>query len=135
MGCRALNDSVEFLDFVRTTQNVVSRLDFTQNIFVHSWGVNPTDMIPANVSTITWLEYDPIVSFHGLILRSNHKCLRLKCIELKFIRVEEYLDIMRQDVCDKVAANYCVHNHNAFDDALSNDSDSDNSWLDRYDSD
>ena len=45
-GCRALNTSVEFLDVVRVTQHVGSRVDYTPNIFVHSWGVNPTDTTP-----------------------------------------------------------------------------------------
>ena len=57
-GCRALNYSVEFLDIVCNTQHVGSCVDYTPNIFVHSWGVNPTDMIPANVSTITRRAYD-----------------------------------------------------------------------------
>ena len=92
-------------------------------------------MIPANVSTITRRAYDPIVSFHGFILQSNHKRLRLKCIELKCIRVEEYLARIRQDVRGDVAANLRVPVNNALDDALSNDSDSNDSWLDRSDSD
>ena len=113
LGCRALNKSVEFLDVVCTTQNVGSRVDYTPNIFVHYWGVNPTDMIPANVSTINWCAYDPIVSFHGFVLRSNHERLRLKRIELKRIRVEEYLARNRQDVRDEVAANVCSPVNNA----------------------
>ena len=48
-----MNESVEFLDVVRTTQHVGSRVDYTPNIFVHSWGINYTDMLPPNVSTIT----------------------------------------------------------------------------------
>ena len=47
LGCRALNDSVEFLDVVCTTQHIGSRVDYTLIIFVHSWGVKLTDMIPA----------------------------------------------------------------------------------------
>ena len=105
MGRRALTDSVEFLDVVRTTQHVGIRVEYTSNIFVHSWGFNPTDMIPANVSTITRRAYDPICSFHGFVLRSNHNRLRLNRIELKCIRVEEYHARIRQDVRDKVAAN------------------------------
>ena len=88
LGRRAVNDSVDFLDVVRTTQHVGSRFDYTPNIFVHSWGVNPTDMITTNVSTITRHAYDPIVSLHGFILRSNHERLRLKRIDLKRICVE-----------------------------------------------
>ena len=42
LGRRALNNSVEFLDVVRTTQHVGSRVDYTPNIFLHSWGFNPT---------------------------------------------------------------------------------------------
>ena len=58
----------------------------------------------------------------------------MKRIELKHIRVEEYLAIVRQDVSDKVAANVRAPINNALGDALPNDSDSDESWLDRYDS-
>ena len=57
LGRRALNKSVEFLDIVCTTQHFRSRVDYTPNLFVHSWGVNPTDMIPLNVSPITRLTY------------------------------------------------------------------------------
>ena len=89
---------------------------------------------PPNVSTITRRAYDRIVTFHGFVLRSNHERLRLKRIELKRIRVKEYLDIICQDVSDEVAANVCAPVNNALGDALSNDSDSDDGWLDRYDS-
>ena len=122
LGRRALNASVEFLDVVRVTQHVGSRFNYTPNIFVHSWGVNPTDTVPANVSTITRRAYDPICSFHGLVLRSNHKHLRLKLIELKRIRFEELLARIFQDVHDDVSASPVNH---ALGDALSNDSNSD----------
>ena len=82
---------------------------------------------PPNVSTITQRAYDPIVNYYGFVLRSNHKRLRLKRIELKRIRVEEYLDRIRQDVCDDVADNLRVPINNALGDALPNDSDSDDS--------
>ena len=64
LGRRAVNKSVEFLDVVCTTQHVRSRVDYTSNIFVDSWGINPTDMFPPNFSTITRRAYHPIVSFH-----------------------------------------------------------------------
>ena len=114
---RALNDSVKFLDVVRTTQHVGSRVDYTPNISVYSWGVNPTDIIPTNVSTIPQRAYDPIGYFHGFVLRSNHERLRLKRIELKRIRVEEYLARIFQDVSDKVASNVlsCMDNVEKFD--------------------
>ena len=69
LGRRVLNASVEFLDIFRVTQHVVSPINYTPNVFVHSWGVNPTDIIPANVFTITWRAYDPICNFHGFVLR------------------------------------------------------------------
>ena len=97
LGCRAVNESVEFIDVVRTTHHVGSCFNYTPNILVHSWGINPTDMFPPNVSTITRRAYDPIVTFHGFVLWSNHERLRLKRIELKRIRVEEYLARIRQD--------------------------------------
>ena len=68
-------------------------------------------------------------------MRSNHERLRLKQIELKRICFEELLDRIRQDVRDNVAANICAPVINVSGDALSNDSDSHDSWLDRYDSD
>ena len=120
---RALNASVEFIDVVCVTQRVGNRVDYTPNIFIHSWGVNPNDTIPANVSTITWRDYDPICSFHGFVLWSNHEHIRMKRIELKHIRFKELLAIIRQDVRDDVADNVCDPINNALGDALSNDSD------------
>ena len=105
MGRRAVNESVEFIGVGRTTQHVGSRVNYTPNIFVHSLGINPTDMLPLNVSTITWHAYDTIVTFHVFFLRSNHERLILKRIELKRICVKEYLARICQDVSDKVAAN------------------------------
>ena len=113
----------------------MSRVDYTPNIFFHSWGVIPTDMIPANVSTVTWRAYDPICSFHRFVLRSNHERLRLKQIELKRIRLDDYLARIRQHVSDNVADNARVPVNNALGNALSNDSDSNDGWLNRYDSD
>ena len=134
MGRRAANKSVKFLDVVRTTQHVQSRLDYTPNIFVHSWGINPTDMFPFNDFTITLRAYDPIFTFHGFVLRSNHERLRLKRIELKRIRVKEYLDKIHQDFSDEVAANARAPVNNSLGDALSNYYDSDDVCIDRYDS-
>ena len=57
-------------------------------------------MFSPNVSTITRRAYDPIVSFHGFVLRSNHERLILKRIELKRIRVEEYLARICQKISD-----------------------------------
>ena len=92
-------------------------------------------MFPPNVSTITLCAYNISVAFHGLVLRSNHKRLRLKRIELKRIHVEEYLARTCQDINDEVAANVCVPVNKNLVDALSNDSDSHDGWLDRDDSD
>ena len=92
-------------------------------------------MLPHNVSTITRRAYDPIIFFHGFVLRSNHERLKLKRIELKCIRVKEYIARICQDISEKVAANVRFPDNNSLVDALFNDSDSDNGWLDRYDSD
>ena len=131
-----MNKSVEFLDVARTTQYVQSCFDYTPNIFVHSWGVNPTDMFTPNVSTITRSAYNLPVTFHRFVLRSNHERLRLKRIMLKRIRAKEYLAIIRQEIRDRVAANVCAPVNNALGDTLSNDSDydSDDGWIERYDS-
>ena len=92
-------------------------------------------MYPPNVSTITWRAHDTIVTSHGFVLQSNHERLRLKRIELKRIRFKEYLARICQDVSDGVSANVCAPVSNDLGDALSNDSNSDDGWLDRYESD
>ena len=130
---RAVNDSVKFLDVVYTTQHVQIRVDYTPNIFIQSWGVNRINMSPPNVSTITRCAYNLPVTLHGLVLRSNHKILILKRIEFKRIRVEEYLARIRQEISDKVASNVSAPVNNVLGDALSDDSNSDDVWLDRYD--
>ena len=132
---RALNASVEFIEVVRVTQHIGSRVYYTPNIFIHSWGVNPTDTITSNVSNITRRAYYPIFSFHGFVLRSNHENLRLKRIELKRICFKELLARIRQYVRGNIAANVSAPINNSLGDALSNDSDSDDVWLDIYDSD
>ena len=130
-----MNESVKFLNVFRTTDHVRSRVAYwTSNLFVLSCGPYPT-MIPPNVSTITQLAYNLPVTFHGLVLRSNHKRLRLKRIESRRIRVEELLARIRQDICDEVSANFHVPVCNELGAALSNDSDSDDVWLKRSDSD
>ena len=105
-----------------------------QTYFFHSWGVNPTYKIPANVSTITRRAYDPFRSFYRFVLRSNHECIRLKRIELKHIRFKELLARIRQDVRDEVVENVCSPANYALGDALSNDFDSNEGWLDTHDS-
>ena len=67
-------------------------------------------------------------------MRSNHERLRLKRIELKRIHFEEVLPRICQAVRDDVVANVCSPNNHALGDALSNDSDFDDGWLDTYDS-
>ena len=77
---RDVNESVKFMDVAHTTQHVQSRVaSWTKNIFVHSWGLYPS-MIPPYITTITRRAYNLPVTFHRLVLRSNHDCLRLKCI-------------------------------------------------------
>ena len=89
-------------------------------------------MLPPNVSTITRRAYNLPVTFHGLVLWSNHEHLRLKRIELKRIHVEKYLARTCQDIIDEVAANVHDPVNNALGDSLFDDSDSDDGWLDRY---
>ena len=135
LGCRALNTSVKFLDVVRATHHVGSRVDYTPNIFVQSWGVNPTDKILPNVSTITWRAHDPIRNFRGFVLQSNQIRLRLKRVELKRIRCEESLARIRKYFLDDVLNNACSPDNHAWGDASSNDSDSNEGWLNTYNSD
>ena len=65
-------------------------------------------------------------------MRYNHERLRLKRIELKRIRFKELLARIRQDFRDDVSANARVPVNNTLGDALSNDSDSDDGCLNRY---
>ena len=129
---RALNASVEFIDVVRVTHHVGSLVDYTPNIFIHSWGVNPTDTIPPNVSTITQCDYDPIHYFRGLVLQTNHKRIGQNRIELKHIRFKELLARIQDDVCDNVLNNACSPANRALGDALSNEYDSNDGWIDTY---
>ena len=130
-----MNESVEFIDVVRTTQHVRSCVaSWNPNNFIHSWVPYPT-IIPLDVSTITRRGYNLPVTLHGLVLRSSHKRLRLKHIESRRIRVEEMLARIRQDIRDEVPTNVRVLVLNEFGSALSNDSDSDDGWLERSNSD
>ena len=82
-------------------------------------------MIPPNVSNITRRAYNVPVTFQGLVLKSNHKRLRLKCFESIQIRVEELLARICQDISDEVRANFRVAVRNDLGASLSNYSDSD----------
>ena len=84
-------------------------------------------MIPPTVSTITRRAYNVLVTFHGLVLQSNNERLRLKRVESRRICVEELLARICQDMCDKVRADWGA--------ALSDDSDYNDGWLKRSDSD
>ena len=75
------------------------------------------------------------VAYHGLVLRSNHKRLRLKRIESRRIRVEELLARICQDIRDKVRSNVLVSVCNELGAALSDYSDSNDGWIKRSDSD
>ena len=92
-------------------------------------------MFPPIVSTITQRAYNIPLTFHRFVLHFNHERLRLKCIELKRIRFEEYLARIRQDISDKVSANVRILVNNSLVGALYNDSDYDDGWLKRSDSD
>ena len=92
-------------------------------------------MIPPNVSNITRRAYNIPVTFHGLVLQSNHKLLKLKRIELRRIFVEELLARILQGICDEICANVRVPVFNELGAALSDDSDSDDVWLEISDSD
>ena len=92
-------------------------------------------MIPPTVSTITRCAYNLLVTFHKLVLRSNHECLRLKRVESRRISVEYLLARIRQAVCDEVHDNVPVAVRNYLGAALSDDFDYDDSWLERSDSD
>ena len=117
--------SVKFTDVARTTQQVISRVaSWTKNIFVHSWGNYPTMILPT-VSTITRRAYNVPVTPHALVLRANHKCLRLKRVECIQTRHRELLARIRQDIRDEVRAEWGA--------ALSDESN--DGWLKGSDSD
>ena len=96
--------SVEFLNAAHATQQVGSRVAYwTEKIFVHSWCPYPT-MITHTVSTITRRAYNVPVTLHALVLRSNHKRLRLKRFEWRQTRHRDLLARICQDMCDEVRA-------------------------------
>ena len=82
--------------------------------------------------------YNPITTQRGFFFLCNHKHLRLKRAERKHIGLENHLARIRQDIRDDVAANYaCSPVNHALGDATSpssNDSDSNDVWLDTDDS-
>ena len=132
IGRISLNRSVKFICFVHFTSDAEVVI-YTTNTFVHNWGTNPT-MIYPNVSNITRRAYDPITTQHGLVLRCNHKPLRLKRAERKRIGPENHLARTRQDIRDNVAANYaCSPVNHALGDTTSpssNDYDSNDVCID-----
>ena len=83
-------------------------------------------MIPPTVSTIRRRAYNVPVTFRGLVLRSNQKRLRPTRVESRRICVEELLDRFFQDIRDEVRADWGA--------SLSDDSVSDDSWLEGSDS-
>ena len=90
---------------------------YNPNIFVHNWGTNPT-MIYPTVSNITRRAYDPITTQRGFVLQCNHKCLRLKWVERKRIRLENHLVRIRQEILDNISAGYtCSPVNHALGDA------------------
>ena len=117
--------SVEFLDAACTTQQFGSCVaSWTKNVFVHSWGPYPT-RIPHTVSTITRHAYNVPVIPPTLVLQANHERLRLKHVEWRRTFHREFLDRIRQDMSDKICAEWGA--------ALSNDSD--DGWLEGSNSD
>ena len=67
-------------------------------------------------------------------MRSNHERLRLKCIESRGIRVEELLAIIFNKFVTRFVPNVRFPVNTALGDALSDDSDSDDGWLKRSNS-
>ena len=67
--------SIKYLDAARATHQVGSCVaNWTENIFVHSWGPYPT-MIPHTVYNMKWRAYDVPVTPHDFALQANHKQL------------------------------------------------------------
>ena len=132
VGRRLLNNSVEFIRFAHVTSDVEVVI-YTPNIFVHNWGTNP-NMIYPPVYNITRRAYDLITTQRGFVLQCNHERLRLKWVERKRIPLENHLVRIRQDIRDDVADNdTCSLVNHAMGDATSpssNDSDSNDVWID-----
>ena len=82
-------------------------------------------MILPTVSTITRRAYNVPVTFHGIVLRSNHEGLNLKRVESRQIHNEELLARIRQDIRDNVRAEWGASLSDDFDDDLLDGSDSD----------
>ena len=121
---RSLNMIVKFLDAAPATQQVWIRVaSWTKKIFVNSWGPYPT-IISHTGSTITRRAYNVPVTPHALVLWANHERLRLKRVEWRQTCHRDLLAEIRQDMGDKVCAE--------FDAALFDDSDY--RWLEVSDS-
>ena len=120
-----MNTSFEFLNNARETQQVGSRVAYwTKNIFVHSWCTYPT-IIPYTVSIIIRREYNDTVTLHALVLQANHERLRLKCVEWRQTSHIELLANFREDMRDKVCAEFGAALSDDSDDGWNKGSDSD----------
>ena len=127
-----LNRSVEFIRFTQLSSDAEVFI-YTPNRFVHDWGTYPT-MIYTTVSNFTRRAYDSIITQRGLVLRCNHERLKLKRVERKHIALENHLSRIRQDIRYDVADNYAwsLVNHalGYATSPSSNDSDSNDGWID-----
>ena len=82
IGRKALNGSVEFIQYLDIIANSTSDIISTRNIFVHSWGKYPT-MIWPTCSNYTCHVYVPITCQKGFNKRCEHERLRLLFVEQK----------------------------------------------------
>ena len=125
---RSLHNSVKFLRFVHVKFDSEVVI-FNPNIFIHNWGTYP-NMIYPTVSNITRRAYNPITTQRGFIFLCNHERLRLKRVdETHFARICQ--DI-RDNILNYAVGDFFPTNHD-FGDAkspLSNDSDSNDVWID-----
>ena len=76
VGRQSVNGSVEFLHYSDVTSDSSCHIISTQNIFVHSWGNNPT-MIGPTCSNYTRRAYVPITCQEGFKKRCEHERRRL----------------------------------------------------------
>ena len=101
IGQRSLNGSVEFIRFADVILESTSNIISNRNVFVHTWGNNPT-LIGPTFSNYTCRAYVPITYQKGFNQRCDHERLRVKWVEQKRVAFERHLVRIRQHMSDDV---------------------------------
>ena len=104
---KGLNGSVDCIRYSDVTSDSSSHIISTQNIFIHSWGKNPT-MIGPTCSNYTCRAYVPITFQEGFNKRCEHERRRLLFVERERIAFQRHLGMVRDDMSHYIALNYFV---------------------------